>query len=385
MRKPTRLGGHRPLAPQREEERDGDGSEEDPDGTERGDAAEDAEEAEQERHADGAPQEPRANDVVDHADRDHTPRQQEPGGRQSAVEQEPDARGDVDERRAGGREREERGEGAEEHGRAKAGRPVAEHREEALRQRGEERAVHDRADGLAERLEHHGESLAAEPLERALDLRNEDRAVAVQEEEREQRQDRVERVPADVAGRGRDRRGPAAGVGEDPSLERRRIRERAHEPVGEPRTEPGELPERREQPRRHGQGREPEVRERPAGLVAEIVPGITVASVPAALGAGLVLGLINAVVRPILVVLTLPVTLLTLGLFLFVLNAFCLWFTSLLVKGFEVHGFWAAMFGSLLVSILSWTLSAFVSDRGRIVVITRVGRSAPPPRPLSLP
>src|SRR5213596_3071601 len=69
------LGGRRPLAPQREEERDGDGSEEDPDGTERGDAAEDAEEAEQERHADGAPQEPRANDVVDHADRDHTPRQ----------------------------------------------------------------------------------------------------------------------------------------------------------------------------------------------------------------------------------------------------------------------------------------------------------------------
>src|SRR2546426_5991923 len=91
---------------QREEERDGDGSEEDPDGTERGDAAEDAEEAEQERHADGAPQEPRANDVVDHADRDHTPRQQQPAGRQSAVEQEPDARGDVDERRAGGRERE---------------------------------------------------------------------------------------------------------------------------------------------------------------------------------------------------------------------------------------------------------------------------------------
>src|SRR2546426_11673212 len=84
-------------------------------------------------------------------------------------------------------------------------------------------------------------------------------------------------------------------------------------------------------------------------LVAEIVPGITVASVPAALGAGLVLGLINAVVRPILVVLTLPVTLLTLGLFLLVLNAFCLWLTSLLVKGFEVHGFLAAMFGSLLV------------------------------------
>jgi len=120
-------------------------------------------------------------------------------------------------------------------------------------------------------------------------------------------------------------------------------------------------------------------------LVAEIVPGITVASVQAALGAGLVLGLINAVVRPILILLTLPFTLLTLGLFLFVLNAFCLWLTAEVVKGFEVHGFWAAIFGSLLVSLVSWTLSAFVSDRGRIVVITRVGRAASPAGPPELP
>lgn len=106
-------------------------------------------------------------------------------------------------------------------------------------------------------------------------------------------------------------------------------------------------------------------------LIARIVPGITVASVWTALGAGLVLGLINAVVRPILVVLTLPVTLVTLGLFLFVLNGLCLWLSSLLVKGFEVHGFWAAVFGALLVSLVSWMLNVFVSDRGRIVVITR--------------
>ncbi len=106
-------------------------------------------------------------------------------------------------------------------------------------------------------------------------------------------------------------------------------------------------------------------------LVAQIVRGITVNGVLAALGAGLVLGLINAVVRPVLILLTLPVTLVTLGLFLFVLNAFCLWLTALLVRGFEVHGFWAALFGSLLVSVVSWTLSAFVSDGGRIVVITR--------------
>ena len=114
-------------------------------------------------------------------------------------------------------------------------------------------------------------------------------------------------------------------------------------------------------------------------LVAEIVPGITLASVPAALGAGLVLGLINAVVRPILVVLTLPITLLSLGLFLFVINAFCLWLTSEVVKGFEVHGFWPAVVGALLISTVSFVLNAFVGDRGRIVVITRV-RRGPAPR-----
>lgn len=114
-------------------------------------------------------------------------------------------------------------------------------------------------------------------------------------------------------------------------------------------------------------------------LVANVVPGITVASIGAALGAGFVLGLVNAVVRPILVVLTLPITLLSLGLFLFVLNAFCLWLTSELVKGFEVHGFLPALFGALLISVVSWVLNAFVSDRGRVVVITRVSQEAPPP------
>ena len=109
-------------------------------------------------------------------------------------------------------------------------------------------------------------------------------------------------------------------------------------------------------------------------LIAQIVPGIEVSSLLTALGAGLVLGLINAIVRPILVVLTLPVTLVTLGLFLLVLNGLCLWLTSQLVTGFEVHGFWAAVWGALLVSVVSWILNAFVSDRGRIVVITGRGR-----------
>jgi putative membrane protein len=105
-------------------------------------------------------------------------------------------------------------------------------------------------------------------------------------------------------------------------------------------------------------------------VVALIVPGIEVAGLTTALGAGLVLGLVNAIVRPILIMLTLPVTLLTLGLFLLVLNGLCLWLTSLLVKGFQVHGFWSEVFGALLVSVVSWLLTAFVSDRGRILVIT---------------
>ncbi len=106
-------------------------------------------------------------------------------------------------------------------------------------------------------------------------------------------------------------------------------------------------------------------------LAAAILPGLEIRGLLAALGAGLVLGLVNAVVRPVLVVLTLPVTLLTLGLFLFVLNGLCLWLTALVVDGFEVAGFWSAVLGALIVSAVSWLLTAFVSDRGRVVVLTR--------------
>ena len=85
---------------------------------------------------------------------------------------------------------------------------------------------------------------------------------------------------------------------------------------------------------------------------------------------GAAVGFLLRVLVNALVLLTLPVTLVTLGLFLLVLNGLCLWLTSQLVKGFEVHGFWEAVLGALLVSVVSWILNAFVSDRGRIVVIT---------------
>lgn len=115
-------------------------------------------------------------------------------------------------------------------------------------------------------------------------------------------------------------------------------------------------------------------------LAVNVVPGIEARGVLTVLGAGLVLGLINAVVRPVLLILTLPLTLVTLGLFLLVLNAFYLWLTSVLVKGFLIEGFWAAFFGALIVSVVSWLLTAFLSDRGRVVVVTERAERRPPPR-----
>ncbi len=101
-------------------------------------------------------------------------------------------------------------------------------------------------------------------------------------------------------------------------------------------------------------------------VLPAVIFGVTIRGPQAALIAGLVLGLINAIVRPILVVLTFPLTLLTLGLFLLVLNGFCLWLASTLVPGFEVNGFWAAVLGALLISVVSWLSTAFLSDSGRL-------------------
>jgi putative membrane protein len=94
--------------------------------------------------------------------------------------------------------------------------------------------------------------------------------------------------------------------------------------------------------------------------VAYLVPSITVSSFGAALIAALVLGLVNAVVRPVLVLLTLPVTILTLGLFIFVLNGLLFWMVASWLEGFHVAGFWSGVFGAILFSLVSWLLSALV-------------------------
>lgn len=94
--------------------------------------------------------------------------------------------------------------------------------------------------------------------------------------------------------------------------------------------------------------------------VPYLIPSISVDSFATALIAALVLGLVNTIIRPILVILTLPATLLTLGLFIFVINGLLFWFVGDLLRGFHVAGFWAGFFGSIVYSVISWLLSALL-------------------------
>ncbi|AJW43786.1 MULTISPECIES: phage holin family protein [Ralstonia] len=95
-------------------------------------------------------------------------------------------------------------------------------------------------------------------------------------------------------------------------------------------------------------------------LVAYLLTGIHVNGFGSALIAALVLGLVNTLIRPILVILTLPVTLLTLGLFIFVINALLFLFVGNLLAGFQVASFGAALLGSILYSVISWLLSSLL-------------------------
>ncbi len=104
-------------------------------------------------------------------------------------------------------------------------------------------------------------------------------------------------------------------------------------------------------------------------LTSHLIDGIYVRSFASALFAALVLGILNALFRPILLIITLPINILTLGLFTFVINALLLKMVSGVVPGFYVHGFFSAVFGSLLISLVSWLLSSFVNERGRISYI----------------
>src|SRR4026208_583662 len=98
-------------------------------------------------------------------------------------------------------------------------------------------------------------------------------------------------------------------------------------------------------------------------IAAWFVPGVRLAGLAPAIIAGILLGFVNALVRPVLLLLTFPITLLTLGLFFFIANAICLALTAALVPGFDLSGFFAAFFGALVVTIVSWLLNALLAAR----------------------
>lgn len=104
-------------------------------------------------------------------------------------------------------------------------------------------------------------------------------------------------------------------------------------------------------------------------LASVWVPGIQVHGAWTLLGAALLLGIVNAVVRPLLVILTFPFTIVTLGLFLLVVNAAMLGLVAWVFDDFTIAGFWPALFGAIVVGVTGWLASYFIGPRGRIEVI----------------
>lgn len=100
-----------------------------------------------------------------------------------------------------------------------------------------------------------------------------------------------------------------------------------------------------------------------------MLDGIRVSGFMSALGAAAILGILNAFFRPIALILTLPINILTLGFFTFVINAVMLKMTSGVINGFDVQGFWPALFGALLISLVSWGLNIFINERGNVDII----------------
>lgn len=96
---------------------------------------------------------------------------------------------------------------------------------------------------------------------------------------------------------------------------------------------------------------------------AYLIPGIYVSSFYIALVVAFFLGVVNAVIRPILVILTLPINILTLGLFIFVINGFLFWFLSTFIEGFHVSGLFVAILGALTVSVFSYIGNRFIVDK----------------------
>jgi putative membrane protein len=98
-------------------------------------------------------------------------------------------------------------------------------------------------------------------------------------------------------------------------------------------------------------------------VVDFILPGLVISGFPTAILAGIVIGMVNAIIRPVLFILSLPITILTLGLFALVVNGLSLWLASLITPGFSVNGFWAFILGPILISMVSTTLNRFLVNQ----------------------
>lgn len=109
-------------------------------------------------------------------------------------------------------------------------------------------------------------------------------------------------------------------------------------------------------------------------IAASLINGIRIQSIGMGILAAGILGVVNAVIRPVVLVLTLPINLLTLGLFTLVINAAMLKLVSALVPGLVIDSFTSAFFGALIVSCISWLLNIFVAGNGKVVFIKRVGK-----------
>jgi len=105
-------------------------------------------------------------------------------------------------------------------------------------------------------------------------------------------------------------------------------------------------------------------------LTAIIIKGMDFQGILSPFVAALVIGVLNAILRPFLIVITLPINLLTLGVFTFVVNGFLIYVTAKVVNGFTVENFWAAFVGAIFLSIISFLLSLFISDKGKFETLT---------------
>ena len=112
-------------------------------------------------------------------------------------------------------------------------------------------------------------------------------------------------------------------------------------------------------------------------MITHLISGVRVEGIGSALAAAAILGILNALIRPILIILTLPLTIVTLGLFILVINALLFQFAGWVVSGLHIDSFWSALFGSLIVSIVSWIMNSALPshDMEQTIIIKRSGDS----------